>query len=130
MSGCQRQPGRADDVLTAHKPPARLKPRTGKVAKKKIKENQARKTTKPALNKTKSKSADRCQNWTAQFIYADAAGDTQISLMTIEAKSADSARRFAAAHAPAEEFMVSVYPCSDEQFLGQVRLKALDAAGK
>jgi hypothetical protein len=34
------------------------------------------------------------------------------------------------AHAPAEEFMVTVLPRSDEQFLDQVRLKALVAAGK
>lgn len=50
--------------------------------------------------------------------------------MTIEAKSADAARNYAAAHAPAEEFMVSAHPCSDEQFLGQVRFKALEAASK
>ena len=71
-----------------------------------------------------------CQIWTAQFIYADAAGEAQVLLMTIEAQSVDAARNFAAAHPPAEEFMVSIHPCSDEQFLGQVRLKALEAAGK
>ena len=67
------------------------------------------------------------QVWTAQFIYAGTDGSARMSLMTITAPSAEAARAVAAAHAPAKEFMVTVHPRSDEQFLGQVRMKAMSA---
>lgn len=70
------------------------------------------------------------QVWTAQFVYACADGSNRISLLTINADSADAARAIAVAHAPAKEFMVSILPRSEEQFLGQVRFKALAVAGK
>jgi hypothetical protein len=116
------RPRRRGSVKTARKAPARKKTSKREIA--------AQKTVNPVPEKTKSPAVHGCQIWTAQFIYADAAGEAQVSLMTIEAQSVDAARNFAAAHPPAEEFMVSIHPCSDEQFLGQVRLKALEAAGK
>lgn len=116
------RPRRAASVKTTRKAPARKKSSKRKIT--------AQPTAKPVPEKTKSPAVHGSKIWTAQFIYADAAGETQVSLMTIEAQSAEDARNFAAAHAPADEFMVSIHPCSDEQFLGQVRLKALEAAGK
>lgn len=68
--------------------------------------------------------------WIAQFIYAAPDGGARLSVMTIKAATADEARAIAAAHPLAEEFMVTDYPRSDEQFLDQVRLKALIAVGK
>ncbi len=82
----------------------------------------------PSLPQRQSESLP--DTWIAQFIYAAPDGGARLSLMTIKAATANEARAIAAAHPPAEEFMVTVYPRSDEQFLDQVRLKALIAVGK
>lgn len=94
-----------------------------------------RKTSRPRkaanTNETPPAAAARpTQVWTAQFIYASADGSARVSLMSITAESAEAARAVAVAHAPAKDFMVSLHPQSDEQFLGQVRLKALTAAAR
>jgi hypothetical protein len=81
----------------------------------------------PAAKATPAPKTSEPQVWTAQFIYAAADGSAHMSLMTITAATAEAAREVAAAHAPAQEFMVTVHPRSDEQFLGQVRMKALSA---
>ena len=65
--------------------------------------------------------------WVAQFVYPDAEGNAQVSLLTVTAETREAAQAIAVRHAPTAEFMVSLHPRSDEQFLGQVRMQALNA---
>lgn len=111
-------------------PRARKKPAAKPVRAKPRKVSRSKKAPPvgKAIAKPVAKPASAVETWTAQFVYADADGSARVSLMTIEAKSLDAARDYAAAHAPAGEFMLSLHPRSDEQFLGQVRHRALAAA--
>jgi len=88
------------------------------------------KTVKPRAKKQVAAPAKAAAptTWTAQFITEGADGRAHVSLMTFLAPDQEAARAFAVAHAPAEEFMLSLHPCSDEQLLEQVRPQALNAA--
>ncbi|MDH5748723.1 MAG: NUDIX hydrolase [Rhodospirillales bacterium] len=68
--------------------------------------------------------------WTVQYVYLDETGNTRVSMDTVEAESKDNALTLAAKQAPAEEFMITLHPESEEQLLGSVRHKAMAMAGK
>lgn len=67
--------------------------------------------------------------WIVQYVFPDDDGETRISHLTVEAESKEAAGTKAAEFAPAEEFVFSVHPETDEQFLGNVRQQALAMSG-
>ncbi len=67
--------------------------------------------------------------WVVEYIYADEDGDARISIDHIEAPDKQAALTKAANLSPFEEFTVSVFAESDDQFLGNVKHTALDMAG-
>lgn len=72
----------------------------------------------------------RKKNWIAHYIYAAGDGTARTRTRKISADSYDAALRFAAGDSPGEEFVVSVYPESDEQYLGLVRGSAMRMSGR
>ena len=73
--------------------------------------------------------ADR-RNWIVQYVFQDDRGKTKLSIITVTAPSHEAAKAYAVKHAPGKEFILSLHPESGEQFLGQVRHKALALSGK
>lgn len=65
------------------------------------------------------------RTWIAHYIYASRDGAARTRTRRIRAADYDAAVRFAAADSPARDFVVSVYPESDEQYLGLVRGAAM-----
>jgi len=65
------------------------------------------------------------KTWIAHYIYAAGDGSARTRTSKIRAVDYDTALRYAANDSPAEEFVVSVYPESDEQYLGLVRGAAM-----
>ena len=78
--------------------------------------------------KSKPLSKQGARIWTAYFVYAGTAGTANIAIRRIRARDGEKAREVALKAPPGEEFMLTIMPESDEQFLGQVRLKAISAA--
>lgn len=74
-------------------------------------------------------AADR-RNWIVQYVFQDDRGKTKLSIITVTAPSHEAAKAYAVKHAPGKEFILSLHPESGEQFLGQVRHKALALSGK
>ncbi len=70
------------------------------------------------------------RNWNVQYVFQDDAGKTKLSIITVTASSYEAAKAYAVSHAPGKEFILSLHPESGEQFLGQVRHKALALSGK
>jgi hypothetical protein len=70
------------------------------------------------------------KNWIAHYIYASDDGSARTRIRKIQAVDYDAALQFAANDSPAEEFVVSVYPESDEQYLGLVRGAAMRMSGQ
>ncbi len=68
--------------------------------------------------------------WIAHYIYACEDGGARTCTRKIKAVDYDTALEFAAGDSPAEEFVVSVYPESEDQFLGLVRGSALRMSGR
>jgi hypothetical protein len=90
---------------------------------------KAKPTRRPAAAvKSKPLSKQAPRNWTAYFVYADATGNAKVAILRIRARNGEKAREIALKAPPGEEFMLTIMPESDEQFLGQVRLKAISAA--
>ncbi|MFH1803558.1 MAG: hypothetical protein ABID63_01560 [Pseudomonadota bacterium] len=69
------------------------------------------------------------QVWIVEFIYDDA-GVTRIRTAKVNAPDYDTARGFALGDAPAGDFVMSLYPQSDDQFLEQVTVRAHEMAGR
>jgi len=69
-------------------------------------------------------------SWIIQYVFEDAKGKTRVSLGETAAETKEEALELAAKAAPVKEFLVSVHPQSDEQFLGAVRRKAMIMSGK
>lgn len=103
------------------KSPARRRP---SATKSKAKAPAKARTT---TQKSAAPATPATTTWVAQFVYPDAEGNAQVSLLNITAETREAAQAIAVRHAPAEEFMVSLHPQSEEQFLGQVRMQALNA---
>ncbi len=72
----------------------------------------------------------RRKTWIAHYIYAHPDGSARTRTRKISANDYDTAVRYAAGNSPAEEFVVSVYPETDEQFLGMVRGAAMRMSGR
>ena len=70
------------------------------------------------------------KTWIAHYIYAHADGTARTRTRKINANDYDTAVQFAAGNSPAEEFVVSVYPESEEQYLGMVRGTAMRMSGQ
>jgi hypothetical protein len=70
------------------------------------------------------------KTWIAHYIYASADGSARTRTQKIQAVDYDAAVQFAANDSPAEEFVVSVYPESDDQYLGLVRGAAMRMSGQ
>ncbi len=68
--------------------------------------------------------------WIIEYVYEGADGKTRISIDRLNAPTKEEAIKKAAEIAPADEFLVSAYSESDEQFLGAVRGKAMAMSGK
>ena len=76
------------------------------------------------------RAAPERRTWIVQYVYQDADGKTRLSIVTVTASSHEAAKAYAVEHAPGKEFILSLHPESGEQFLGQVRHKALALSGK
>lgn len=70
------------------------------------------------------------KTWIAHYIFASDDGAARTRTRKIQAVDYDAALQFAANDSPAEEFVVSVYPESDDQFLGLVRSAAMRMSGQ
>ena len=68
--------------------------------------------------------------WVVQYIYEDKDGSARFLFGKIDAPTLKEAKRLANDRAPVDEFVFSVHPQSDAQFLDQVKSKAMDLAGK
>lgn len=68
--------------------------------------------------------------WIVQYVYVGASGKTRMLVSRVEADTAAEARTLAAETAPAEEFVITVQPESDEQVLGTVKHQAGMMSGK
>lgn len=68
--------------------------------------------------------------WVAQYLYPGPDGETRLVVRKIRAKDRESAEAVALKGAPAEEFALTLVPESDDQFLGQVRHRALAAKAR
>ena len=73
-------------------------------------------------------SAQGKRIWTACYVYAGVDGTASMTIRKVRACDGEKAREFALKTPPGEEFVLTMVPESDEQFLGQVRLKAISAA--
>jgi hypothetical protein len=70
------------------------------------------------------------KTWIAHYIYASDDGSARTRIRKIRATDYDTAVQLAANDSPAEEFVVSVYPESDDQYLGLVRGAAMRMSGR
>ncbi len=62
--------------------------------------------------------------WIAHYVYPSQDGNAISAERLVEADSEDEARDRAAKMAPADEFLLTLSPVSDDQFLGTVRQRA------
>lgn len=70
------------------------------------------------------------KTWIAHYIYAAGDGAARTRTSKIRAVDYDTALRYAASDSPADEFVVSVYPETDEQYLGLIRGAAMRMSGR
>jgi len=70
------------------------------------------------------------KTWIAHYIYASGDGSARTRVRMIKATDYETAVQLAANDSPAEEFVVSVYPESDDQYLGLVRGAAMRMSGR
>lgn len=68
--------------------------------------------------------------WIAHYVYASDDGEMRSTMKSIVASSYEKAMEAASKLAPAEEFVVSVHPESEDQFLGSVRHQVADLSDK
>lgn len=78
----------------------------------------------------KEKPAMILRFWIAQFLYPGPDGKTRLAVRRIRAIDRDSAEAAALRAAPKDEFVLTLVPESDDQFLGQVRHRVLAAKAK
>ncbi len=68
--------------------------------------------------------------WIIQYVYENNEGKTRISIDRIKADSKQEAIEKASRIAPADNFLVSAHPESNEQYFDTVRAKAMTLSGK
>ena len=64
------------------------------------------------------------KTWIANYIYKDADGAARTDMRLVTADTEKEAHEYAAQFPPAEEFVVSLHPQTEDQFLGSVRQSA------
>lgn len=64
------------------------------------------------------------KTWLAYYVYPTPSGGAATAERTVRANDEAEARDRAAKMAPAEEFVLTLSPISDDQFLGTVRQRA------
>ncbi|MDV7340307.1 hypothetical protein RYZ26_11930 [Terasakiella sp. A23] len=64
------------------------------------------------------------QNWVVQYVYATEKGENGVSIVHIAAEDEAAAKEIAQQKAMAEEYIFTIHPQSDEQFLGSVKHQA------
>lgn len=70
------------------------------------------------------------KNWIVQYVYATEKAEQGVSVVHIQAEDYETARQIAIAEAVAEEFIFTIHPQSEDQFLGSVRHQANMIVGK
>lgn len=70
------------------------------------------------------------KTWIAHYIYAANDGNARTRTRKIKAVDYDAAVQFAAGNSPAKDFVVSVYPESEDQYLDLVRGAAMRISGR
>lgn len=70
------------------------------------------------------------QNWVIQYVYATEKGENGVSIVHIQAENEAEAKKIAEEKAIAKEYIFTVHPQSDEQFLGNVKHQANVMSGK
>lgn len=116
----------------AAKPPPPAKARAAKARAAGAKQTKKKAATAKRKARSAAPARPKTDNaamttWYAQYIYAEGTGRAAVQILTIHARSRDAALAVAQRSAPAEEFVLSLHPQSDEQFLGRVRLQAMAA---
>ena len=69
------------------------------------------------------------KNWVVQYVYATESSQQGLSISYIEAETYEDARVIAIEQAGAEEFIFTIHPQSEDQFLGTVKHHANMIAG-
>lgn len=70
------------------------------------------------------------KNWVVQYVYASERQGQGVSILHIQAETLEEAKKIAAEKAAAEEFVFTITPQSDDQYLGSVKHEANRLAGK
>lgn len=70
------------------------------------------------------------KTWIAHYIYAADDGNARTRTRKIKAVDHEAAVQVAASSPPAKDFVVSVYPESEDQYLGLVRDAAMRISGR
>ncbi len=70
------------------------------------------------------------KNWVVQYVYQTDKDENGISILHVQAETLEEAKEIAVQKAAAEEYIFTVHPQSDEQFLGNVRHQANMLVGK
>lgn len=69
------------------------------------------------------------QVWIVEYIYDDE-GSVGIKTAKVRAPDYETARQFALGDAPTKDFVMSLHPESEEQFLGTPGIRAREMTGK
>lgn len=69
------------------------------------------------------------KNWVIQYVYATDKTEQGVSISVVEAETYEDARDLAIKKAQAEEFIFTIHPQSEDQYLGAVKHKANIIAG-
>ncbi len=64
------------------------------------------------------------KTWVANYIYEGPDGQARTDMRLVTAYTEEEAHEFAVQYPPAAEFVVSLHPQTDDQFLGSVRQNA------
>ncbi|OSQ48708.1 hypothetical protein [Thalassospira alkalitolerans] len=69
------------------------------------------------------------QVWIVEYIYDDG-GSVGIRTAKVNAPDYETARQFALGDAPAKDFVMSLHPESEDQFLGRPTIRARQMSGQ
>ena len=124
-----RPPRAAKPRLVRPKGPAKSRSQKNRPKATRNAAPKAKATRRPAAAvRSKAASGQGVRIWSACYVYAGIGGIVSMAIRQIRAGDREKAREIALKTPPGEEFMLTIVPESDEQFLGQVRLKAMSAA--
>ncbi len=69
------------------------------------------------------------QVWIVEYIYDDD-GAVRVKTAKVRGPDYETARQFAIGNAPAKDFVMSLHPESEDQFLGTPSIRAREMTGK